>query len=52
MDNLRLWLDAQIAEAKEQEKKSDNIDRHDDAKYWFGRWQALWEVKKMMENNK
>ena len=51
MSNMIYWLDAQITYAKEEEKKSDEIGRHDDAKYWFGRWQALWDVKKMLEHD-
>ena len=51
MSNMIYWLDAQITYAKEQERANDEIERHDDAKYWFGRWQALWDVKRMLERD-
>ena len=50
MRNIIYWLDAQITEAKRMEKDLDEMDKHEDALYWYGRWQALWDVKKRIEH--
>ena len=51
MNNIKYWLDTQITFAKQQERANDEIEHHDDAMYWFGRWQALWDVKKMLDGD-
>lgn len=50
MQDINYWLDAQISEAKRMERELDEMDKHEEALFWYGRWQALWEVKKMIKN--
>ena len=49
MNDIIFWLDAQIAEAKRMEKELDEMEKHNDALYWYGRWKALWDVKTKLE---
>jgi hypothetical protein len=48
MNNIIFWLDAQIAEATRMEKELDNLGRHEDSMYWWGRGRALQDVKGML----
>lgn len=42
------WLDTQISEAKKREREMDDLGRHSEAQYWFGRWSALWDIKEKL----